>query len=339
MRLLNVLFVFLFLSACSVYTVTNKTDQNLQLKIAGGENRDLRAGACVQLTEYFMGLGGDFPFGIYGYEREFNPNNYEIIKISASPVSAAVNSDTGVAATTNSNGVDTESAADSNTETGTTVNLERGYKIVNSDKNLECEPEESEGEDVSLEPLCEDGKNVVCDGSKAQCKKGATAPVCVDNNDKELTDVKPICADSSKKPLCKETATTAVEGSKIDNSAKAICVSGTSRCESGTLGCAEIKGRLTPVCIGSDGKSSGEVLCSEMKIPKVICIKKEEKVEVQANVAVSCNQGTAQCDARSVCGSLPEAAEIKPYCVNIENIRWPTAVTCPDGSTPTCSQQ
>ena len=62
MRLVRLLFVFVFLSACSVYTVTNKTDQNLQLKIAGGETRDLKAGACTQLTEYFMGLGGGLSF-------------------------------------------------------------------------------------------------------------------------------------------------------------------------------------------------------------------------------------------------------------------------------------
>ena len=101
----------------------------------------------------------DFPFGIDGYEREFNPNNYEIIKIAVSNISPTVNLNTG-ATTTNSNGSGTASAADSNTETGTTVNLEKGYKIVNSDKNLTCDPDESEleGEDVSLEPLCEDGK-------------------------------------------------------------------------------------------------------------------------------------------------------------------------------------
>ena len=151
-------------------------------------------------------------------------------------------------------------------------------------------------------------KKVICDGSKAQCKKGATSPVCVDNNNQELTAVKPICVDRSKKAVCKEAVNVAATSDlKTDKTAKAICVSGTSRCGSGTLlVCAEIKGRLTPVCIGSDGKSSGEVLCSEMQIPKAICIKKVEKVE-QVSVAVSCNLGAAQCAvARPVCGHIPE---------------------------------
>ena len=329
--------MFLFLSACSVYTVTNKTDQDLQLKIAGGENRDLRAGACVQLTEYFMGSGGDFPFSIDGYEKEFNPNNYEIIPIAVSPVSAVVNSGTGSETAVN-NEAGTDIMDDSNT--GTTVNLEKGYKIVNSDKNLECDPaEESADKEVSLEPICEDGKKVICNGSKAQCKEGATIPVCVDNDDKELTEVKPICADSSKKPLCKEKAAVAAKDLKVDDAAQFVCTSGTpNQCANGELKCANLQKGLTPICLGPDNESHEKPSCS-VPNAKMVCMQKVEKVDVQANVPISCNQGTAQCDVtRPVCGSLPEETEVKPYCVNSENIRWSTAVTCPDGSTPTCAQ-
>lgn len=336
MRLLVLLFVFLFLSACSLYTVTNKTDQNLQLKIAGGENQDLKAGACLELMEYFLGLGGDFPFSIDEYEREFNPNNYEIIKLDVSPVSPEVNSNTDVATASNSDGSGAESTADS---TGTTVNLERGYKIVNSDKNLECDPEESEGEDVSLEPVCEDGKKVICDGSKAQCEKGATTPICVDNDNKKLTEVKPICADSSKKPVCKEKVETVASDLEIDDSAQVVCESGTpNKCANGELKCANLQQGLTPICLESNGESDSKPSCSVTNAD-MVCVQRIEKVEVQTNVTVSCNQGAAQCSATSpVCGTLPQDTVVKPYCANTENIRWPSAVTCPDGSTPTCSQ-
>ena len=337
MRLLSLLFVFFFLSACSVYTVTNKTDQNLQLKIAGGENRDLKAGACLELMEYFMGIGGDFPFSIDGYEREFNPNNYEIIPIVASDVSSAVNSGTGSETTDNS---ETGADAADDSSTGTTINLERGYKIVNSDKNLECDPEEeSADKEVSLEPICEDGKNVICDGGKAQCKKGATTPVCVDD-DREL-DVKPICADSSKKPLCKEKVVTGTASDlEIDESAQFVCTSGTpNKCANGDLKCANLQKGLTPICLGPNNESNEKPSCSVANA-QMVCMQKVEKVEVQANVAVSCTQGAAQCEVtRPVCGRIPGAAEVKPYCVNTENIRWPTVITCPDGSTPACNVQ
>ena len=118
------LFFVLSLPACTFYTVTNKSQQDLQIETAN-DVIDLKADHCIELTEYFLGLAGDFPFVIVGEKNEQNPGHYEITAVK--PVSSG------------------EPTA--NTGETTTTQAEKPYKLTLSEKNPECSKKPDNGED------------------------------------------------------------------------------------------------------------------------------------------------------------------------------------------------
>ena len=93
MKTIIMLFaVCVLLPACSVYTITNKTDRDITIKKSGGIEVTLKANQCEELSEYFLGLGGDFPVIIEGIDAEHSANNYEINTAEPAPSVATVGS-------------------------------------------------------------------------------------------------------------------------------------------------------------------------------------------------------------------------------------------------------
>ena len=78
MKSISVFFISLFfLPACTVYTITNKTDRSFSINISGGGKKIVERDQCLEMQEYFLGLGGDFPFIISGSKSEYRSGNYE----------------------------------------------------------------------------------------------------------------------------------------------------------------------------------------------------------------------------------------------------------------------
>ena len=310
------IFLFLFLSACSIYTLTNKTDQDLKVIIAGGDTLNLEAGKCIELVEYFMGLGGDFPFIIKGEDVERSAGNYEI-------------------------NTSTVESASGNPDLEADASVAKGYNVSLSDKNISCEPEEEKSgtteEASSLEPVCEDGTEVNCHSSTAKCEAGEDSPICVDEKGEKITGVTPTCSDTSKKPVCREKSSASATGLETDSSAKAICLSGTIQCSNNArVQCAKINGKLIPTCVGAKGQTDGSISCAGVNVAVVRCVQQEVQVTSVTNFTLSCDISLCADEGRPVCGRTPTDNTVKPYCINDRNILWPSEVSCADGSAPTC---
>ena len=300
MKNIFILFLFIFLSACTVYTVTNKTSKELKIERAGGEQLTLKALKCFELNEYFLGLGGDFPFIIKGENVEHGAGNYEVKP-------------------------DNEKTL--------------GYTTELSEKNTDCNPEEdSEGpEKDNNAPVCNDGKKATCYASTAKCvvkeegenKKSA----CVDENGENLESVKPDCEDKSE-PTCPTKGRFV-----MDQERQAFCAKGSASCSEGEAKCVKENEISTPFCLKEGKKVENvEVKCPDAdSAPK--CLKSVE-VTVKEGFSASCTDKTPFCaeGSKAVCGSVStDNTEAKPYCVNDDNIRWSDDVTCVDGNQPTCT--
>ena len=184
MKPLVLLLSFILLSACSFYTITNKTNEDLVIKKSGGDTFVLKAFSCIELSEHFLGLGGDFPFALTGEGREYSANHYEII------LKEEVNSTNEVAS----------------------------QSVILSNENTECDKKKSQEIkiDGKAKPVCgEDAaaKLAKCSSSddstataKCQVEGDERKPICV-NKDGKLSSTSPTCEEKSLKPTCKEKET------------------------------------------------------------------------------------------------------------------------------------
>lgn len=316
MRSFFILFLFAFLPACTVYTVTNSTNRSLEIEKAGGGILTLKALKCVELNEYFLGLGGDFPFIIKGQDKEYGAGNY-IIELKNS-----------------------KKNGDSDIQAGDEKTGE--YEANLSEKNLACEPEESEkSKDVKGgggKPKCNDGKDATCYESAVKCVGDGNdkKAVCVDEDDKTIDSVKAECKDQSK-PSCPTKG-----GFFVDDERKPLCVTGTASCEDGELKCVKENKVSTPLCLKDGEKVENvSVSCGDSK-GGVKCLKSIE-LQVKTQYRVSCGNGKSPSCAdgsRAVCGSLStdeDTRPYRPYCVNDKNIRW-SDVDC-SGGNATCTSE
>ena len=159
-------FCLLFLfsgSACTVYTVTNYSQQDFQIEVASDSDyRDLKADECIELTEYFLGIAGDFPFVIVGEDEERNVGHYEI----------------------------TSEKKDENQSQS-----QSSYKLSLSEKNLKCSSKPDKGEENKVRDTstkenatksnkswnpAPEGTNVFCLSGRASCPSGLVAQCIIE---------------------------------------------------------------------------------------------------------------------------------------------------------------
>ncbi len=178
MKLVVLFFFVTLLSSCSFYTITNKTNEDIVIKKSGGDTFILEALSCVELTEYFLGLEGDFPFSLEGADREYSANHYEVVLKLADEVATR--------------------------------------EVVLSNENTDCDkkkPLEEIKIDGKLKPVCGEGatpqvaKCSSSDGNaataKCQIEGDDKKPICV-NEKNEILSIKPKCEEESVQPICKE---------------------------------------------------------------------------------------------------------------------------------------
>ena len=254
MKLFFVLiFLSAFLPACSVYTITNKTLKNITIKTSGSDTTILKAGACMELTEYFLGTGGDFPFILDGNkDREYSADHYEI---KVKPGSE-------------------------NSETFE-------YLVSQSNQNSECKEASSQDQKIKLAenmiPMCGTGtsaKTAQCKSSDsstagvAKCTKEQKKPVCVDAENKALlNNITPQCeSDSGETPLCQEQAepledTFYTITLKSDNAFATLLAGTTTKVLNTNSACIKIKqtqfSSLTVSLGTTDGGAHNKGLCNK----------------------------------------------------------------------------
>lgn len=292
MKIVLMLFLFIFLSACTVYTVTNKTKKDLTIEKAGGGVLTLRALKCAELSEYILGLGGDFPFIVNGENVEHGAGNYEIKPDNKKTL---------------------------------------GYTLELSEKNTSCEPEEQKESDGSKKdsdkPMCNDGKEATCYESTAKCvvEEGENKKlVCVDENGENIESVKPECMDKSK-PTCPTKG-----GLVLDQERQALCVKGAASCTEGEVACVREDQLSKPICVKDGEEVENESVSCPGSDSGLKCLK-SVKVEVKNDLSVSCVDGTEPSCAdgsKAVCGSISTDNRNRPYCVNDESFRWSDNVSC-----------
>ena len=82
MNIFYLIFIFILCTACDEYTITNRTNRDIQLIVSGGDFVMVPAGECIKLTEVLMGLGGEFPFKLKDCpncgDKEYTSDHYEI---------------------------------------------------------------------------------------------------------------------------------------------------------------------------------------------------------------------------------------------------------------------
>lgn len=238
------------MSSCSFYTVTNKTNEDIVIKKSGGDTFILEALSCVELTEYFLGLGGDFPFALEGADREYSANHYEIILKSANKP-----------------------------EEVTT------QKVILSNENTDCNKKKSSEEvkiDGKLKPFCGEGatsqvaKCISSDGNiataKCQMEGDEKKPICV-NGKNELLSIKPKCEEESVQPVCKEETIKPAEIKyytitlKAENAIVTIVIEDITKSLQVKNSCIKIKaGQFSSLVMTAKSTTVvshlGEVLCS-----------------------------------------------------------------------------
>ncbi len=339
MRTIFVIFSFVFLAGCSVHTITNETNLDFEIKKSGGGTVTLKAQSCVSLDEYFLGLGGDFPFtirieGAEDYSKEYSAGHYKI----TSEVKATSDNETA-----------------ENTNTSSANNVE--FELSLSSKNLSCEKEdekedEKEEIDNKMVAVCGD-KSAKCESSGiAKCimKDNKNTPVCVDDKDTILKDTDPACDDKSLKVECKEKSNSNKVAWEKDSQTRVFCLTGQVQCpDSAEIACIKEGDQSSvPACLKDNKKvadadvgcvdSSGNVLPEgKLKCLQPISI---TLATVIAEQTVRCGTGTPQCadGGKPVCGAIPGDLQDQPYCVNEDNIRWPGSVTCSNDVSPNCGQ-
>ena len=323
MKAFFILYSFVFLSACSFYTLTNKSDQDLKIEKAGREEITLTAGACTELTEYFLGLGGDFPFVVNGQvDEQYGAGHYEIKRKEQAQESE-------VNATTN------ESAnADSIVSNQYIVSMEEENPACSNNSKTQ----------TNNSPVCGDTtqKAICSSNTTAQCilEKNKAVPACVNEKGVPVVSEKPSCSNKSLQAVCPSGAKK--EG-QINSKIKVLCLTGSPKCSPGTAtaGCikAETQNVLnTPACLDQNNKKIDSITpsCPYNKAP--ICL---EPVTVEPAIGISLLCGGAQrgqCNGggQAVCGKIPTDTVNKPYCVNSNNIRWSGDVHCSGNAVPIC---
>ena len=270
MKFFLIFFCLVLFSSCTVYTVTNKTDRDFEIKKAGEEQISLKARKCIELTEYFLGLAGDFPFVIEGEEQERNPGHYEIeYKVQAETKSE-------------------ESAV----ATPVVSVPQKPYIVSLSEKNPECDDEDKdkdkesntkEGE-TKLWPK-DTAKNVFCLSGQPKCSEGVLAcllmennvsqPACVRGQEKEgkwekvakavLSCAGAKEADQNKKPLCLPPVLV-----NVNTNQPALCGGAAVECtRGGRAVCGKVPGDLQnkAYCVNATNILYGDVTCANGVTP------------------------------------------------------------------------
>ena len=320
MKIFLILLFSILLPACSVYTLTNNTNQDVRFQRAGGENEEiLKPGKCVVLSEYLVGLSGDFPFTVVeGQDAEYKPGSYEI----------------------------TESA---NTDpSGPGSNL----KVSLSDKNPSCEEEKKDDQDtqdtVNMVPVCEGEEEVKCNSpeTKAQCikKDEKVTPACMDKENKPKAGVTPVCGDTDKAPVCKEKETGDSSSVYVEDKIKPLCLYGEPVCQGDyEVSCTREKGQFIPACLKENKKINNDnPYCPDDSGSKPICINYVQ-ITAHSDFSVFCGSGqTAYCSGsglKMVCGTRQTSQNIEPYCVRSgDNVLWNVTVLCSNNTTPQCQR-
>jgi len=312
------LLTVVFLSSCSVYTITNKTDQNFTINKSGGGSVNIPPYACLEFNEYFMGLGGDFPFAVEGIKGEHIASHYEIM---------LKNND--------GNTEDEESSTN--------------YLVTESEENTQCTKEgEKESEITALVPICGEVSGTIkaqCATGSARCKKEdlKDVPVCVDGKNNVLANL-PTCSDKSQKPNCRNTE--AKEQPVLDNNSQVFCQGekGVPACSDGDVKCIisnKKEDPSSPVCF-KNGDVMGNIspACSDNS--KAICLGSVVALPNPTH-QIKCGNSltSAQCAGftNPICAINNTGLGIKPYCVfstNNQLRKYSNQVTCGNGATPSC---
>ena len=318
---MKIIFLICFsalLPACSVYTLTNKTNENIKFKRAGDKNKEtLNAGECVELSEYFVGLGSDFPLTIDGKKDvEYKAGSYEIIKLDNAEQS------------------------------------ESQYKVSLSDKNPNCSKEGEEKDDEKEAgvsdrvPVCENGEEAKCNspGTQVACVKkegDEIGPICLDMQEgKPKNGVNPVCGNTSISPICKEKQKESTF--IVDERIKVLCLRGNAVCSEGEFKCIRENNKSVPVCLKDNRKTEEKPYCPGDNGTLAECIT-NTVVTIAPGSSVICGDlgQNAHCSnsrTRAVCGSIPTSSDtqLQPYCVNENNVRWNIDVLCSNGAIALC---
>ncbi len=133
----------------------------------------LTAGSCMELSEIFLGLGGDFPFILNNNkDKQFKAGNYEI------------------------SGNFEVSQSDKNPECPSSV-----IKKIKTDDTMIPVCGTGESEKPATCKTSEDGF------ATAKCAKTGKNPVCTDKQGALLNNVKPVCESNvEEKPVCRDKA-------------------------------------------------------------------------------------------------------------------------------------
>ena len=199
MKIYIIIIFFIFLTACNEYTITNKTNSDVQLVKSGGSVSTIPAQSCIKLVEFLIGMGGDFPFSIKNCdtcEEEYMSDHYEIYmrKIDSTATNKSTSSD----------------------------NEKLVKRIISSGKNTACdgvEEEEEKQDKISTQrvplPSCENNSSPICQNEagesvsniKVQCKNGESnsfVPACTDDKGTAVSGFQPHCVKGEEKqvPTC-----------------------------------------------------------------------------------------------------------------------------------------
>ena len=204
MKVYFIILLSVFLIACNEYTITNKTDSDIQLEKSGGDTLVIPAQSCMKLTEFLIGMGGDFPFSFKNCnscKEEYTSGHYEI-----------KNSDAARITVTESNkNTDCDETDDENSE--------------KEQKNGDTDDEETQAEDkIQAEPVCEsEDFNLVCQDDQGQtistraiqCRKSSSSDsfkvTCIGSKGLSISGLKPVCIkgeEDSQEPVCQESEST-----------------------------------------------------------------------------------------------------------------------------------
>ena len=211
-----IIFFFIFLTACNEYTITNKTNNDIQLVKSGGSVSTISAQSCVRLVEFLIGMGGDFPFSIKDCdtcEEEYMSDHYEI--------KGSVSTEEGSVPSANEEqksgeALITVTASNENTDCDGTDNEESEEEQEDSDEDGESQTAETKAkpacrnEEFQLACQDEHGQTV---SDQIQCRSGANNSmtiICVGNKGFLVPGLKPFCIKEGEKrqePICQVEST------------------------------------------------------------------------------------------------------------------------------------
>lgn len=217
MRGYFIILLSVFLIACNEYTITNKTDKDVQLAKSGGDTLTIPAQSCVKLMEFLIGMGGDFPFSFKdcsSCKAEYTSGHYEI---KGSTSTEADSTPSANEEQTSGETTITVTESDENSDCDKTNDEESKAEQEGSDENEEeqtgnndetqpkpgCENDEFQlaclderGQEVSDRTQCRLGENdsftIVCVGNKGIAVSGLT-PACIKEGEENQD---PVCQES-----------------------------------------------------------------------------------------------------------------------------------------------